>query len=273
MSSVERVCEVCLKEIPTWKSKGTTVCSVTCRFERRKQKAKEANGKRKADRQLKDSILFHNCFFGGGGESDPFVPSRCKCRKFVSEEEAQSFIALGEAIDFETRVPAFTGRAIVQIGKLKRTPRSATVEKAHISRLVEKPKTKANARERTLEELQAAVKQDQAERFEEEKWRLEIYGELNTEFLHSLIREVSADQYDHQEREAFGRPGIFSFEEERTSHGVDVVSLDVGFDDGTETEEIEFSDVGDEIEVDDEQQNANEPPTEALAEYEEIEHE
>jgi predicted nucleic acid-binding Zn ribbon protein len=45
--SVERVCEVCNQEIPKWKSKGTTVCSVGCRFKRKDQRRQKAQAERR----------------------------------------------------------------------------------------------------------------------------------------------------------------------------------------------------------------------------------
>jgi len=154
----------------------------------------------------KGSVLFHDCIFGGGGGIDPFVAKRCKCRKLVSEEKAQSLIARGEALDFATRTSVFMGGAIVQIGKLKRTGGSATVEKAHISRLVEKAQKKAKEKAKTLEELPAAVQRDKAERFEEEKLRLEIYGELTASARQACIVEVDPDVYDAAKAPDWGRP-------------------------------------------------------------------
>jgi hypothetical protein len=275
--SVERVCEVCNQEIPKWRSKSATVCSFGCQLKRRAEKRQEAAEKRKEKRKTerkvkaKDSVLFHDCIFGGGGGIDPFVPWRCKCRKLVSEEKAQSLIARGEALDFETRTPVFAGGAIVQIGKLLRTPRSATVEKAHVARLVEKPEKKAREKTKSLEELRVAVAQDKAERFEEEQLRLEIFNELTVDAQRRWIVQVPAEEYDAKERDSWGRPGTFSFDEERTSHGVDVVGLGVLDDETTdkhEKEEIVPADVRDEIEVEEEQQSEDERSAEeVMAEY------
>jgi len=115
------------------------------------------------------------------------------------------------------------GGAIVQIGKLKRTGRSATVEKAHISRLVEKPQKKAKEKAKTLEELQAAVQRDKAERFEEEKLRLEIYGELTASARQACIVEVDPDVYDAAKAPDWGRPLFTNFKDERTPAGIGVV--------------------------------------------------
>jgi hypothetical protein len=214
-------------------SKSATVCSFGCQLKRRKEKKQEAAEKRKDKRKTvrqvkdKDSVLFHDCIFGGGGGLDPFAPERCRCRKLVSNEKAESLVARGEALDMESRGPVFTGGPIVQIGKLKRTGRSATVEKAHISRLVEKPEKKARERIKTLEELQAAVQQDKAERFEEEKLRLEIYGELTALARREWIVHVKAEEYDAAEQQAWGRALFTNFNDERTPGGIgiDVSSL------------------------------------------------
>jgi hypothetical protein len=116
----------------------------------------------------------------------------------------------------------FAGGAIVQIGKLLRTGRSATVEKAHVARLVEKPEKKARERTKSLEELQVAVAQDKAERFEEEQLRLEIYGELTASARRAWIREVPAEEYDAAERQAWGRALFTNYKEERTEGGIGI---------------------------------------------------
>jgi len=189
-----------------------------------KQVGKELRLSRLSTKAKKNgSVLFHDCIFGGGGGIDPFVAKRCKCRKLVSEEKAQSLIARGEALDFATRTSVFMGGAIVQIGKLKRTGGSATVEKAHISRLVEKPQKKAKEKAKTLEELPAAVQRDKAERFEEEKLRLEIYGELTASARQACIVEVDPDVYAAAKAPDWGRPLFTNFKDERTPAGIGVV--------------------------------------------------
>ncbi len=268
-----RSCEVCSSVIPKWKAKNVSTCSVACKFKRKDSEAKKKRKERSQEKQKNGHVLFHSCIFGGGGGLDPFVLERCNCRKLVSQEKAQSLIARGEALDFETRTPVFAGGAIVQIGKLLRTGRSATVEKAHVARLVEKPEKKARERTKSLEELRVAVAQDKAERFEEEKLRLEIYNEITVEAQRRWIVQVPAEEYDARERESWGRPGTFSFDEERTSHGVDVVGLGVLDDETTdkhEKEEIVPADVRDEIEVEEKQQNEDERSAEeVLAEFKE----
>jgi hypothetical protein len=223
--SVERVCEVCNQEIPKWKSKGTTVCSVGCRFERRERKRKEANAKRKPIKAKRSGVLFHDCVFGGGGGIDPFMPERCKCKKMVSEEWAKSLIARGEALDFETRTPAFTGGSIVQIGKLLRTPRSATIERPHLERLTETAsaiKAKSKYSEMQLRAMHDAVELEKREKAREESMRMEIYGELTEAARQAWIVEIPADEYDAAKRRDWGRALFTNYKEGRTQGGIGI---------------------------------------------------
>ena len=223
--SVERVCEVCNQEIPKWKSKGVTVCSVACRFERRKQKVKEANAKRKPIQAKKNGVLFHDCVFGGGGGVDPFVPERCKCKKTVSEEQAKRLIARGDALDFATRMAVFAEGPIVQIGKLLRTPRSATIESAHISRLVETGsaiKAKSKFTDKQLRAMHDAVELEKRERAQEESMRLDIYGELTAAARREWIVQVKAEEYDAAKRRDWGRALFTNYKEGRTQGGIGI---------------------------------------------------
>ncbi len=224
MSSEIRVCLQCKGRIGSMRGARAKFCAGIWYQRNVKQVGKELRLSRPSTKaKKKGSVLFHDCIFGGGGGIDPFVAKRCKCRKLVSEEKAQSLIARGEALDFATRTSVFMGGAIVQIGKLKRTGGSATVEKAHISRLVEKPQKKAKEKAKTLEELPAAVQRDKAERFEEEKLRLEIYGELTASARQACIVEVDPDVYDAAKAPDWGRPLFTNFKDERTPAGIGVV--------------------------------------------------
>ena len=232
-----RLCEVCSSEIPKWKSAGTSVCSFQCRFERRERKSKEAREKRKTERQVKDknSVLFHNCLFGGGGGIDPFVPERCRCRKLVSKEQAQNLIDRGEALDMESRASVFTGGPIVQIGKLLKTPRSATIEAAHSEKLVGITKSYRNApttssfvrhhkkiRELSLEELQEKAQEHQEQIKREEASRMEFYNELTMEARRDWIVEIDADVYDAAKRRDWGRALFTNYKEGRTQGGIGI---------------------------------------------------
>lgn len=271
--SVERVCEVCNQEIPKWKSKGTTVCSVKCKFERRERRNEEAREKRKAEGRVNvkraEGSVLHSCL------SNAIDPPRkfCRCKERLTDDAASKLVSDGHAVNFQTRLPEFVAsEPLLLTGRKLRAPRSSTVERPHMERLVQR---KVKSKDKSIEELQAAVKQDQAERFEEEQLRLEIYNELTVTAQQKWIVQIPAEEYDAKERESYGRPGIFSFDEERTSHGIDIVSLDVPLHDETaekqETEETEPADVGDEIEKEEQQKEDEQSAEEVLAEYEEIE--
>src|SRR5260370_3869728 len=143
-------------------------------------------------------VLFHNCIPGGGAGLDPFVPELCRCRKTISFEKAKSLVARGEALDFETRKQFFNDRAIVQIGKMLRTPRSMSIEKANIQRSVEhhstKTKDKTIAEMKAVIEMKAVVAKDKAWRDQEELERMEHYQFLTVQGMR--IVQVPADQYD-----------------------------------------------------------------------------
>lgn len=137
----------------------------------------------------------------------------------------------GGAVNFRTRLAVFiVGDPLLAVGRALRTPRSMTIEAANLDRLTSEPRgfkkksSKDKREDQRLEDLKRAVAEDRLQRDQEEKLRLEIYGELTIQNLQSLIVSVSAEEFDRAERESFGRPGIFSFEETRTCVGVDVSS-------------------------------------------------
>jgi hypothetical protein len=266
-----RLCEVCSSDIPKWKSKGTTVCSVGCRFKRKDQRRQKARAELKEKRKTtqRDFIIFHNCIYYGG--IDPFVPERCRCRKTVSEETARSLVARGEAVDLQSRLPIFeVGQAIVQVGKVLRTPRVPTLEVAHFERITQKPKQAAKTKEPTIEQLKALVDEQCAERYQEETVRMEIYGELSQAFICSLIRKVPADEYDKQKREQTGISILSHFQDERGSVGRDVPSISFDYEkdieEQNEDRQAEPSDEELETETEVEDERSAE---EVLAEFEE----
>jgi hypothetical protein len=214
-----RLCEVCSCEIPKWKSAGTTVCSVKCKFERREQRNTEAREKRSTKNKKNGFYLLHSCLTNG---YNPFDSDRCKCRKLLTEEQANALITQGDAVDCASRLPIFSFAPIVLIGQKKRTPRVATLERTHCERITEKPKRSIKAKEKTVEELKAAVVEDRAERFEEEKLRMEFYHELTMAARRAWIVEVPADEYDAAKCRDWGRPLFTNFKDERTQGGIGV---------------------------------------------------
>jgi hypothetical protein len=267
--SVERLCLECASQIGKMRGARAKFCSGMCRDKHKKairQGGKETSiSKLSVKAKQKGSVVFHSCVFYG--TVDPFEPERCKCKKLVSEERAKSLINSGDAVDLETRKQLFTGGPIIQIGRRKRTPRSATLEKSHCERITQKPRRAAKTKEPTVEQLKALVDAQCAERYQEEKVRMEIYGELSQAFVCSLIREVPADKYDEQKREQTGISILSHFQDERGSVGRDVpsISFDYEKDNEDQNEEKQFDE-----EIETEQDKEDERTAEeVLAGYEE----
>ena len=230
MTSERRLCLQCGNIISRMRGGQAKFCNRDCRdtFGKLvKEGGKELGITRRECAAIRvDSVLFHDCIPGGGAGLDPFFAEKCRCRKTISFEKAKSLVARGEALDFDTRKPFFNDRAIVQIGKLLRTPRSMSIEEANCERATQDytSKRKAKAKDKTIEDLEAAVAQDKAHRDEEEKLRMEIYNETTLETRAKWIVFVDAEEYDRSERESRGRC-LFNFADERSSAGVDVAPL------------------------------------------------
>jgi hypothetical protein len=97
MSSEIRVCLQCKGRIGSMRGARAKFCSGICRgiYQRNvKQGGKELSlTKLSIKGKKKGSVLFHDCIFGGGGGLDPFTVERCKCKKLVSKEKAESLVA------------------------------------------------------------------------------------------------------------------------------------------------------------------------------------
>jgi len=186
-------------------------------------------------------VLVHSCISGGGAGLDPFDVSRCKCKKQVSPEEASRLVGAGSAVDFRFRNAIFTGGPIILSSKHLRAPRSQTIEKAHIERLV----GERDLDLQRVKQLQAALDGDkfwrERERIESE--RADIYQQLTIEALN--IRQIPAEEYDAMVRNDFwvGR-ALFNrdaFQDERGSIGVDVLRspVEIEAEEETEAKEVE----------------------------------
>ena len=271
MSSEIRLCSQCGNRIGGIRGARARFCSGICRDKHKKaiqQGGKEISiSKLSVKAKQKGSVVFHSCVFYG--TVDPFEPERCKCKKLVSEERARGLINSGDAIDLETRKQLFTSGPIIQIGRRKRTPRSATLEKSHCERMTQKPRRAAKTKEPTVEQLKALVDAQCAERYQEEKVRMEIYGELSQAFVCSLIREVAADKYDDQKREQTGISILSHFQDERGSIGRDVPSISFDYEKDIEDQnedQNEEKPFDEEIETEQEKEDKR-TAEEVLAEY------
>lgn len=216
------------------------------RSEAARQRFEPERLRREAELRQLGRVLFHSCI----ANICDAAPPRCGCRKWVTVDKAKELIRQGLAVDWISREACFhlkNGGDIVTSSKLKRCPRSATIEKSHIERslsTISKAKTpeqlKAN-----YENLQRRIALDRTERAEEERYRWDVWAELSNHFFAEMTKEYSAEEFDAGQKESYGRPGILA-SELRSSFSRDIGS-EMSFSQPTwsvssvEPEEIEAS--------------------------------
>ena len=199
MPSEPRMCckEGCQNELGVFQRRGS-VCR-SCQEKDVQVRRLAAKTKRIDDLHAAGFVILHSCI----SPSDPFDPD-CTCRKYITLEHARKMFERGEAIDFERRSPIWGGenRDVLTSSKLKRTPRTASIEKSHIERGLSfsKPRGKTpDELERDHQALRARLAEDRALRSEEEAHRWEVWEELSGEFYKSLTREYSPEQWTAEE--------------------------------------------------------------------------
>ena len=234
--SSERNCVFCGNRISSLRGSKTQFCSNVCRDEFNKslrpKRKREALKQREATVKTINRVIVHSCL---SDALDPFEAARfCKCRLLMSSEKAKEWVAEGSAVDFETRKPIFCDRAILVVGKRKRSPRAALIDRAHLERAYGGGQ---ESLKHNIDTLSRLATEDRANHAEEEKIRFEVLDGLQMAFLNELKRLVPADIYDKEEAENWGRPFTFSIEDERTSHGKDGFSP--RFDGGDDDEQSE----------------------------------
>jgi hypothetical protein len=202
-------------------------------------------------------ILVHSCI------SDPRNKPEhmCRCRLWVTREVAAKIVKAGECVDYETRHEFFfgAGRDILTTRKKLRAPRTRTITRPEIEnsvrdlqrRLAQVPQ---DLREEVEEMLKAphpasnrvpTINQthiEQAwhsgsEKAQEERERIELYGQLTREMWQGLIREYSADEFDRIEKENCGVPVIQGSPigaDDRTAGSVGVDAFNARLDDPEE---------------------------------------
>jgi hypothetical protein len=185
---------------------GNKISSMTRSLKCRDCRERDTYVKKQSDRRKRievttqeakqaGKVLLHSCI----GNLNDAAPSSCLCRRWVRLDEAKKFINQGRCVDWESRKPIFTGRSIVETGKLKKTPRGASLEKSHIERAFVSEESK-RLKGKSVEELKAIVEADQHERAVEEGMRIEVFGQMNVDFLRAVIVEIPADRWDELER-------------------------------------------------------------------------
>jgi len=230
--SSERECVRCSSQIGSLRGPKTQFCSSACRLEFEKAKRQKCRAHALSNRSTqagkKGRVVLHSCIYSGGAGLDPWTS--CKCRKSVSHAEANRMVVQGEAI----RRPLAAGAPdqLVLISKLKKSPRAALIDRAHLDRAY--GGSEENLKQ-DVEKITKLAAEDKTSHEQEEKLRFEVLDGLQFAFLNKLKRVVPADEFDREEAENRGRPFIFATIEQRTTISRDTSSL--SFDDDDEVPE------------------------------------
>jgi hypothetical protein len=187
----ERVCE-CGNKLS---SINRSLKCFKCREALKKIKRRTEREKRLDDLKQAGLILVHSCL--SDGRFDP-APSSCACRKFVTVERAKQMIAIGRCLDLGTRDACYRGGPVVEVSRLKKTARARFVDRADIERSY--ASTDRGLKGKSIEELNAIIAADKHDRTLEEQLRIEIIGEMKTEMLCNMTREVPEDEWLALER-------------------------------------------------------------------------
>jgi hypothetical protein len=177
----------------------------TSRDTKRKQRDKQAN--------LAGAILLHSCL--SNGVLDPFDPTRCLCRKYVSVDHAKHLVKIGRVVDWQTRKEFFNNGPVVEKSRLRNPPMSSLGQKVAIERKVEFD-------ERDIVKMRATVLEDRTLRDLERSCKIEVEHELSLQTQASLIVFVDPELFDEAKKRSWGRPEIFVTKDERSSTGRDV---------------------------------------------------
>lgn len=225
-----RLCLFCGGSISLMRAARSKFCSKDCGQKYRKQEkdgGKELALKykeREARAQGRMEMLVHSCL---ANPLDPFVPANCRCHFWLSYDDAEMLIKSGDAVDFASRRSIWCQHPILLTGVVKKAPRSATIERPHIERMLDEPE----------------VVLFECEDIESE--RMDFYQFLTVQALN--IRQVPADEYDRMEQQDpwRGRAILVTFKDERSSVGSDLPrARDRELDRETlETEEKQSDDV------------------------------
>lgn len=136
--------------------------------------------KKKVD---KKTVRVHTCF-----SAEDEMPSLCACRRMIFRHQADRWVRTGMAVWISIGKRAFRDKICMLDGSAQRTPRAATIDKAHIER--------AYASDHGLEE----------------RVRIEEYGQLNREVLLALVQVVPAWKFDEDESRDYGVPVVYDIE-------------------------------------------------------------
>jgi hypothetical protein len=224
----------------------------SCRDNARRALSEKAKLEHLEQKHKAGFILVHSCI------SDPHNKSehKCRCRHWVSREIAAEMCRAGEIVDYETRAEFFfgQGRDVLTTRKKLRAPRTRTITRPEIETSIadferRKELILSQASPELRQEVEKMLKaphpltnriptisrlhieeawHSKSEKAQEERDRIEAYGQLTLEAWQCLIREVPADEFDRIEESQRGVPVIQGSPigaDDRTagSVGVDVV--------------------------------------------------
>lgn len=86
------------------------------------------------NKEIKKNVQVHVCY---AIELSEQKPNKCQCRMWVTRDQAEDMVCSGLAryvVRYERSKPYEDDRQICLVGKAKKTPRCATIEKTHMER-------------------------------------------------------------------------------------------------------------------------------------------
>jgi hypothetical protein len=145
--------------------------------------------KKKVD---KKTVTIHTCFSQRAGEE---MPPKCACRRKTDPADARRLVALDNVDWIIIGKRTFRDKVCVVIEVSQKTPRVATIEKAHIERAyANDPKDPSGA---------------------EERERIEEYGRLTLASWNAMVRLVPAAEFDEGDDHDFGIPVVYDIERKK----------------------------------------------------------
>ena len=144
---------------------------------------------------VKGVVEVHSCYNIELGDPRPTV---CACRRIVSIATANKMVKTGAAewvVGYDRPKPYHDGGKICLTGRTAKTPRCATIEKAHIER--------------------AYVDNDL-----EEKTRIDEYGLLTLSVRLEIMKAIPEDEFLEGRETDWGIPVLQFIEDNRTLGGI-----------------------------------------------------
>lgn len=146
--------------------------------------------KKAADKRL---VTVHTCFSIEDGESLPLI---CACRKKIYLHQAKRWVSVGLAEWISIGKRTYHDKICIIGGDARRTPRSATIDAAHIYR--------AYVSDHGLQEQE----------------RINAYGQLNRQVILDLVKYYDPAEYDRIKALNIDRPVIDISFDDRTVGGI-----------------------------------------------------